>query len=83
MGSKRVPHCGGGSDPGWAVPVAVNMRVFRWLEGRSIALRSLRFECQGGRNGCMITRTLHLLSLLLEEPSLVYDIIVHVVHNGK
>jgi len=68
MGSRRVPHCGEGSDPEWAVPVVVNTRVFRWLEGRSIALRSLRFERQEESNSWMVTRTLHLLPLLLEEP---------------
>lgn len=83
MGLRRAPHCGEGSDPGWVVLVAVNTRAFRWLEGRSIALRSLRFEHQAGSNGCMVPRTLHLLSLLLEEPSLVYDIIVRVVYNDK
>ena len=31
----------------------------------------------------MVTRTLHLLPLLLEEPSLVYDIIVRIVHSGE
>ena len=44
MGWRKVLHCGEGFGPGWVVLVAVNTRVYRWLEGRSIALRSLHFE---------------------------------------
>jgi hypothetical protein len=81
MGWRRVLHYGEGFGPGCAVLVVLNTRAFRWLEGRSTASRSLHIERHIGSHGRMVTRTLHLLPLLLEEPSLEYDIVIRVINR--